>query len=198
MIELVREPYWCGDLAHVSWECELTKIAIKPKLTLWSICYFCWPFMPAMKLLIAINICYRKINVHEAEIKLILLKVVPIYEANLLTLFFPFPAFILPFIVYSIHTMSTWKMRHHVSYINLSYKYTEFKVSPFIYDTQDARLKEERRELGFTSLSTAKAISRRVRNPEPGRNSLLFTNSSKGYFGCRRPIRSPPQRRTFI
>ena len=117
--------------------------------------------MPAMKLLIAINIWYRKINVHEVEIKLVLLKLV--YEAYLLTLFFPFPAFILPFIVYSINTMSTCKMRHHVSYINLGYKYTEFKVSPFIYDTQDARLKEERRELGFTSLSTAKVISRRVR-----------------------------------
>ena len=36
------------------------------------------------------------------------------------------------------------------------------------------------------------------RNPEPGRNSLLFTNSSKGSFSCRRTIDSPPQCRTFI
>ena len=42
----------------------------------------------------------------------------------------------------------------------------------------------------FTSLSTAKVISRRDINLEPGRNSLLFMN--------RRTIDSPPQRRTFI
>ena len=30
------------------------------------------------------------------------------------------------------------------------------------------------------------------------RNSLLFTNSSKGSFCCRRIIGIPPQRRTFI
>ena len=53
-------------------------------------------------------------------------------------------------------------------------------------------------ELGFTSLSTAQVISRRDRNPEPGRNSLLFRNSSKGSFCCSRTIGSPPQRRTFI
>ena len=41
---------------------------------------------------------------------------------------------------------------------------------------------EGRKELGFTSLSTAYVISRRDRNQEPGRNSLLFTNSSKRVF----------------
>ena len=57
---------------------------------------------------------------------------------------------------------------------------------------------EGRKELGFTSLSTAYVISRRDRNPEPGRNSLLFTNSSKGSFSCIRTIDSPLQRHTFI
>ena len=52
---------------------------------------------------------------------------------------------------------------------------------------------EGRKELGFTSLSTAYVISRRDRNQEPGIDSLLFTNSSKGSFCCRRTIGSPPQ-----
>ena len=33
---------------------------------------------------------------------------------------------------------------------------------------------------------------------EPGRNSLLLTNSSNGSFSCRKNIDSRPQRRTFI
>ena len=57
---------------------------------------------------------------------------------------------------------------------------------------------EGRKELGFTSLSTAYVISRQDRNPEPGRNSLLSTNSSKGSFSCIRTIDSPLQRHTFI
>ena len=57
---------------------------------------------------------------------------------------------------------------------------------------------EGRKEFGFTSLSTAYVISRRDRNQEPGRNSLLFTNISKGSLSCRRTIDSPPQSRTFI
>ena len=39
-----------------------------------------------------------------------------------------------------------------------------------------------RKELVFTSLSTAYFISQQYRNPEPGRNSLLVTKGSKGFF----------------
>ena len=43
-----------------------------------------------------------------------------------------------------------------------------------------------------------KVILRPDRNLETGRNSLLFTNSSNGYFSCRSATDSCPKRRTFI
>ena len=55
-----------------------------------------------------------------------------------------------------------------------------------------------RKAFGFASLSTADVISRRDRNTEPGRNSLLFTNSYEGSSSCRKTIDSPPPHRTFI
>ena len=56
-------------------------------------------------------------------------------------------------------------------------------VQKFIVDFGDGG-----KALGFTSLSAAEVISRRDRNQEPERNSLLFTNSSKS-FGCRMTVK---------
>ena len=49
-------------------------------------------------------------------------------------------------------------------------------------------------EVAFNSLDH---IALRL-NPEPVRNSLLFTNSSMRSSSCRRTIDSPPQRQTCI
>ena len=38
----------------------------------------------------------------------------------------------------------------------------------------------------------------KIENPELGRNSFLFTNSSKGSFSCRRTMYRPPQYHTCI
>ena len=49
------------------------------------------------------------------------------------------------------------------------------------FEPSIAYMKEGRNGV-FMSLSASKVISRRDRNLEPGRNSLLFTSSSKGSF----------------
>ena len=46
-------------------------------------------------------------------------------------------------------------------------------------------------ECFFTSLSTALVILQRGRKSEPERNSLLFTNSSKGFFQLQKDHRRP-------
>ena len=56
---------------------------------------------------------------------------------------------------------------------------------------------EGRKKWGLRRFQQLVHIATRLGNPEPGRNSILFTNSSLGYLCCRRTVESPPQRRTF-
>ena len=77
---------------------------------------------------------------------------------------------------------------------------TSFSLSA-VFLTDKVYGTDQRKEgIGFYVAfnSLYQAILRWDRNPEPERNFLLSTNSSKGSFSCRRITDSPPQRCTFI
>ena len=50
----------------------------------------------------------------------------------------------------------------------------------------------------YVAFNSLVHIAARDGNPEPGRNSLLFTNSPKWSFRYRSTLDNTPQRRTFI